>query len=738
MATPQLSPGVLVREIDLTVGRPDNVLDNIGAIAAPFKSGPVEEAVSITNQSQLLEIFGRPQDNDRHYEDWMVASEFLSYGGALQVVRIDGSNLANANAGTVAGFSTDLKIKNYDDYEESHSSGAGDWFYASREPGEVNNNLKVCTIDNFADQTIGIATADPGNAGAIVGYGVTVALSVATPGAGTTTTFTGHLKGIITGVTTDASVNLKSTFDVKIVGRVSTAATDAGTEYPIAYEVSNPGKSIEKDDVITFVNNSGINTGGGEATFHTIAAATAVDWYDQQTLGLTNSTVFWKSLAPRPVDNFYGTERKATNDAIHVAVVDDTGDVTGVQGNILETNYFMSKAKDSEEDGNSPVRNYYKSFLANNSQYIFAGANPGTTADVTNSVSAVAGGFSSAFTKVTNGAGAWGLNAQGVKFNLLGNVTYTLSGGKDYSASGGMAAALGDVLTGYNLFENKDEIALDFLLMGSSMNDELQSQAKANLLIALAEKRKDCQAVISPHRANVVNVTNSTTATNNVLKFYAQISSSSFAVLDSGYKYVFDRFNNEFRYVPLNGDIAGIMARNNTVYLPWFSPAGQARGTLNNVVKLAYNPDKAQRDLLYKARINPVINQSASGAILFGDKTALSYKSAFDRINVRRLFLTVEQALESAANDQLFELNDSETRANFINIVEPFLTDIQSQRGIEDFRVICDETNNTPDIVDNNEFRADIFIQPARSINFVTLTFVATRGGISFSEVTGT
>lgn len=737
MATPQLSPGVLVREIDLTVGRPDNVLDNIGAIAAPFKSGPVEEAVSITNQSQLLEIFGRPQDNDRHYEDWMVASEFLSYGGALQVVRIDGSNLANANAGTVAGFSTDLKIKNYDDYEESHSSGAGDWFYASREPGEVNNNLKVCTIDNFADQTIGIATADPGNAGAIVGYGVTVPLSVATPGAGTTTAFVGHLKGIITGVTTDASVNLKSTFDVKIVGRVSTAATDAGTEYPIQYEVSNPGKSIEKDDVITFVNNSGINTGGGEATYHTIAAATAVDWYDQQTLGLTNSTVFWKSLAPRPVDNFYGTERKATNDAIHVAIVDDTGDVTGVQGNILETSYFMSKAKDSEEDGNSPVRNYYKSFLANNSQYIFAGANPGTTADVPNGVSAVAGGFSSGFTKVTNGAGAWGLNAQGVKFNLLGNVTYTLSGGKDYGASGGMAAALGDVLTGYNLFENKDEVALDFLLMGSSMNDELQSQAKANLLIALAEKRKDCQAVISPHRANVVNVTNSTTATNNVLKFYAQISSSSYAVLDSGYKYVFDRFNNEFRYVPLNGDIAGIMARNNTVYLPWFSPAGQARGTLNNVVKLAYNPDKAQRDLLYKARINPVINQNASGAILFGDKTALSYKSAFDRINVRRLFLTVEQALEAAANDQLFELNDSETRANFVNIVEPYLTDIQSQRGIEDFRVICDETNNTPDIVDNNEFRADIFIQPARSINFVTLTFVATRGGISFSEVTG-
>ena len=215
----------------------------------------------------------------------------------------------------------------------------------------------------------------------------------------------------------------------------------------------------------------------------------------------------------------------------------------------------------------------------------------------------------------------------------IGNASYTLTGGADYSATGGMAADLGDILTGYNLFDNKDEVALDFLLMGGSMNDELSTQAKANLLIAIADQRKDCQAVISPHRANVVNVTNSTTATNNVLKYYSQLSGSSFAVFDSGYKYMFDRFNNEFRYVPLNGDIAGIMARNNTVFLPWFSPAGQIRGTLNNVVKLAYNPNKTQRDQLYKERINPVVNNNASGTILFGDKTALTYKSAFDRIN---------------------------------------------------------------------------------------------------------
>tara|TARA_Y100000015_G_scaffold38134_1_gene40765 strand:- start:1070 stop:3265 length:2196 start_codon:yes stop_codon:yes gene_type:complete len=731
MATPQLSPGVLVREVDLTVGRADNVLDNIGAIAAPFKSGPIEESVLISSQSQLINVFGRPQSNDRQYEDWMVASEYLSYGGTLQVVRIDGSNLNNANAG-VSIASTTLKIKNYDDYEANYSSRT-DFFYASKEAGEVNTNLKVCTIDNFADQTIGITTTSPVGAGATVGFGVTVQLSsVATPGAGTTTQFTGYLKGIITGVTTDSSSQMKSSIDVKIVSRVSGMATDSGTEYPITYQVGDPGKSIEVADVLTFVENSGANV-------KTATVATAVDWYDQQTLGLTNSTIFWKNLAPRPVDNNYSSSRNAHNDAIHVAVVDDFGTVTGSQGNILETNFFLSKALDGEEDGNAPVKNYYKNFLANNSAYIYAGANPGTTTDVVNGfLNAQAGGFSSGYTAVTSGAGAWGLDAQGVTYNVLGNVTYTLAGGADYGASGGMAASLGDVLNGYNLFENKDEIGVDFLLMGSSMNDQLSTQAKANLLISIAENRKDCQAVISPHRTNVVNATSSTAATNAVLNYYSQISSSSFAVLDSGYKYVYDRFNNEFRFIPLNGDIAGIMARNNTIYLPWFSPAGQARGTLNNVVKLAYNPNKSQRDQLYKARINPVINQNAAGAILFGDKTALNYKSAFDRINVRRLFLTVEQSLEAAANDQLFELNDAETRSNFINIVEPFLTDIQSQRGIEDFRVICDETNNTPDIVDNNEFRADIFIQPARSINFVTLTFVATRGGISFAEVTGT
>jgi phage tail sheath protein FI len=300
-----------------------------------------------------------------------------------------------------------------------------------------------------------------------------------------------------------------------------------------------------------------------------------------------------------------------------------------------------------------------------------------------------------------------------------------------------MKATLGSLATSYRLFKNDNEHEIDYLIMGPGLDSKVESQAKAQELIAIAELRKDCIAVISPHRADVVDVSNTETQTNNVLEFFSPLSSSSYAIFDTGYKYMYDRFNNKFRYVPCNGDVAGLCVRTSIQSYPWFSPAGQQRGVLNNAIKLAYNPTKAQRDRLYPKRINSIVNTPGTGIVLFGDKTGLGYASAFDRINVRRLFLTVEQALKSAADSQLFELNDEVTRANFINIVEPYLRDVQSKRGVYDFLVICDETNNTPDIIDNNEFRADIFLKPAKSINYVTLTFVATRTGVSFEEVAG-
>ena len=725
MATPQLSPGVLIREVDLTVGRAENVLDNIGAIAGPFSVGPVDEPITIETEQQLINTFGRPLSTDSQYEYWMAADAFLSYGGILKVVRTDGTNLVNANAG-VGAASTAVKITNQDDYEENHKSDPN-FTYASKNPGSWANNLKVCTIDNAADQTIGITTFSLSDIGATIGAGVTSPLSsVVIPGAGTTTEFNGYLKGIITGIKTD-SVGSNSTIDVKIVSRVSTA----GTEYNIDYQQSNPANSFEINDSVSIVASSGVTTS-------TSSASTVEDWYDNQTLGLTNSTVYWKSLAARPVTSNFVSSRKGENDSIHVVVVDDQGGVTGVQGSILEKHLSLSKASDATADGDSPTRTYYKDYLHYNSEYIYAGYNPSQAADTYHNTEPLAVGFSTNYVANTIGEGLWGQEAQGVTFSSLGNVSYNFSGGVDYQAGGGMAADLGSLNVSYRLFSNKDEIELDYLIGGPGLLNESESQAKANLLISIAEGRKDCVATISPHRANLVNVADSTTQTNNLLRYYSALSSSSYAVFDTGYKYTYDRFNNEFRYLATNADIAGLMVRTSIEAYPWFSPAGLQRGSLNNAVKMAYNPTKAQRDVLYGARVNSIINQRGSGIILFGDKTALAYSSAFDRINVRRLFLTVEQALEGAANAQLFELNDEITRSNFVNIVEPYLRDVQAKRGVYDFLVVCDTTNNTPDIIDNNEFRADIYLKPTKSINYITLTFVATRTGVAFEEVVGT
>ena len=418
--------------------------------------------------------------------------------------------------------------------------------------------------------------------------------------------------------------------------------------------------------------------------------------------------------------------------------------MTGIQGNLLEKHLNLSKSSDAISEVNSPQRIFWKNYLALNSNYVYVGDNPSVGGDTFNNTIPVATGFSTGYTAVTESAGQWNQATQGVTFSALGSVTYSLAGGVDYSAQNGMTATLGNLKTAYDLFSNADEIAVDYLIMGPSLGNKFESQAKANSLISIASNRKDCIAVISPHRGDLLTgstgespITNTDTQTDNIVEFFSPLSSSSYAVFDSGYKYTYDRFNDKFRYIPCNADVAGMMVRTSIFAFPWFSPAGQQRGVLNNAIKLAYNPNKAQRDQLYPLRINSIVNQPGIGILLFGDKTALGYASAFDRINVRRLFLTVEQALQKAAEAQLFELNDQITRANFVNIVEPYLRDIQAKRGLYGFLVICDETNNTPDVIDNNEFRADIFLKPAKSINYVTLTFVATRTGVSFEEVAG-
>ena len=813
MATPQLSPGILIREVDLTVGRVDNVLDNIGAIAGPFAIGPVDEPIDITTEQQLINVFGKPFSTDAQYQYWMSASSFLSYGGVLKVVRTDGNTLVNANAiRNSSGVSTagepSLKIKNFDDYEANYADDVANYIFAAKNPGSWANNLKVCVIDDKADQIIGINTTNLSGIGATVGHGVTVDISGTTIlQNGTPTTFNGYLKGIITGVNTTSDGPNPSTIDVKITSRVSDAfttyntvtnrtisITGVGTSTTLyisggdltqilntqnkfsitgvstnasitgvgatsitisaglgvtvvsgtAIQFTNPVSIASTETPITYAQKSETSSIVGGKTLYfvgsqkSLSVVTVKDWYDEQTLSLTNTSIFWRSIAPKPGTSQYAIERNSKNDEIHVVVIDDTGSVTGIQGNLLEKHIGLSKGSDAISAVNSPQRIWWKDYIGLYSNYLYVGDNPSDNTNTNEIV--VQTGFAGlgTFAEISSTGGSWNTEAQGKTFSALGNVTYNLSGGKDYSTSGGMVASLGDLLTSYNLFSNRDEIAVDYLIMGPGLGDKFESQAKANNLISIANQRKDCVAVISPHRADVVDVTNTNTQTDNIIEFFSPLSSTSYAVFDSGYKYTYDRFNNKFRYIPCNADIAGLMVRTSIFAYPWFSPAGQQRGILNNAIKLAYNPNKAQRDQLYPLRVNSIVNQPGIGILLFGDKTALGYASAFDRINVRRLFLTVEQALERLAQAQLFELNDEITRANFVNVVEPYLRDVQAKRGLYGFLVKCDETNNTPDIIDNNEFRADIFLKPAKSINYVTLTFVATRTGVSFEEVAGT
>jgi hypothetical protein len=716
MATPQLSPGVLIREVDLTVGRADNVLDNIGAIAAPFAIGPIDYPIDISTEQQLIENFGKPISTDSQYEYWMSASSFLSYGGVLKVVRTDGTNLVNANAAIAANQTTSsvgdasLKIKNIDDYNLNHADEVAGYAYAAKTPGEWANDLKVAFIDDRGDQILTVSDATGVSVGAAVTY--TFNDEVLVSGGSTSALSGGTLNGVVTEID-------GTSITVKVNSRTVSGVT-TNIDYAEAEANQFPG-------------TADIGTSVGEITIGAGAAASVTartDWYDQQTIPLDNGLIYWSQIAPKPGTSNYVNERNGHSDELHIAVIDDYGTVTGIKANVLEKHVGLSKALDAVSAVNSPQKIYYTQYLADFSEYIYVGDN----------VSDGSGNEDVAQTKagISTADGLWGQNAQDVNFASVGNITYQLKGGKDYaSGSQRMKATLGDLVTSYRLFRNDEEFPVDYLIMGPGCSTKYESQAKAAELIAIAELRKDCVAVISPHRADVVDIADSNTQTTNILEFFAPLSSSSYAIFDTGYKYMFDRFNNRFRYVPTNADVAGLCVRTSIEAYPWFSPAGQQRGVLNSAIKLAYNPSKAQRDRLYPKRINSIINSPGTGIILFGDKTALGYNSAFDRINVRRLFLTVEQALKSAGDAQLFELNDEITRANFINIVEPYLRDVQAKRGLYGFLVVCDESNNTPDIIDNNEFRADIFLKPTKSINYVTLTFVATRTGVSFEEVAG-
>jgi len=638
----QVSPGVLVQERDLTRIIPA-VSTSIGAVAGEFRQGPLDEVVSISSENELVETFGKPDSNN--FEDFFSAANYLQYSNSLRVVRASQTNLVNA---TTTGCG--LQIKNTTHYQDNYADGSGVvGTFAARTAGSWGNTLLVSTCPS--------ATAYEEEGATTVNDAATAV-------------------GDTTIVVTDGT-------QLNVGDIVSFSTTAATNDYDDGHQYRITGISTHTLTIVQKESGS-----GGLLTTITDGANVRRRWR------------YYDSVGTGPGTSAYVSDRSGSGDEIHVVVVDEDGEVTGVPGSVLETYEKLSKAADAKTPQGDT--NYYPDVIYAKSQYVY---------------------WMDHNTSGTN----WGSNASGTTFTAVDTPTWeSLSGGAN-----GSTVTTGQKKTAYEKFQDADTVDVGLIIAGSGDGTHVDN------LITIAENRKDAVVFASPERADVVNVSNSETQKTNVLGFFDSRSSSSYAVFDSGYKYMYDRYNDVYRFVPLNGDMAGLAARTDLVADSWFSPAGFNRGNVRGVVKLAFNPSKSQRDELYMKRVNPVCTFPGQGTVLFGDKTALSSPSAFDRINVRRLFITLEKAISTASKFQLFEFNDEFTRANFRAIVEPFLREVQGRRGITDFLVVCDNTNNTGDVVDRNEFVAEIFVKPNRSINFIKLQFVATRTGVAFEEVAG-
>ena len=489
------------------------------------------------------------------------------------------------------------------------------------------------------------------------------------------------------------AVNKTTTNDASTAVGDTTIVLTSGTDFNVG-DIVNFGESGGHEYRITGVSTNTltfVRHPSGTGGLHTAVANGSQ---------VRRRWQYYDLVDKAPVTSTYASNRSGVNDEMHIVVVDEDGGITGTAGEVLEVYDSVSKGSDAKTAQGDT--NYYVDVLYNQSEYIYW------------------------MDHVATGSN-WGSAVAGLTFTALSApFARSLVSGAD-----GSAVSTAELKTAYEKYNDADTVDVNLIIAGKGNATHIDN------LITIAENRKDAVVFASPERADVVNVSNSTTQTTNVKGFFDGIRSSSYIVFDSGYKYTYDKYNDVFRYVPLNGDVAGLAARTDLIADSWFSPAGFNRGVIRGAVKLAYNPTQGQRDELYRARINPVVTLPGQGTLLFGDKTGLSTPSAFDRINVRRLFITLEKAISTASKFQLFEFNDEFTRAQFRNIVEPFLRDVQGRRGVTDFRVVCDSSNNTANVIDSNEFRADIFVKPNRSINFIQLQFVATRSGAAFEEVVG-
>ena len=745
MAANQSSPGVVVQERDLTTITTLTTA-NTGVIAAPFELGPVEEIKNIGTERELVATFGEP--NEYNYEYWYTAAQFLSYGGLLKAVRTDSSALKNAvDAGTA------VKIKNLQDYETTYLNGTNSWKWAARTPGTKGNSIGIFITDAGADQIAVVPAPGSGNDHRFVSG---EALSATSGAAGKVFKYS----ILLTVESVVGSFAAGSTATISISGSAQTVDVLAYDADNGKIEIGIPSGGITGiiatgQTITQGSNTADISASGIERRVYIAKDKGSIDFAASDSIADTNSTAVsissvrveydereylpsqkWVNVAPRPGTSSFATANGGFRDEMHILVIDVDGKITGNAGTLLERYIGVSKASDSKSSVGEA--NYYVEVIQQKSEYIYWGEHETGLFDV-DSDSGVFGGASTvSFDLFLSPPGSTDYPAGATTVGSKGNATfyYRLVNGADYAiGSGEYTVAQGDVTTAYSLLEDPESQTIDFILTGPSGADDAAALAKITALVSIVEERRDCMLFVSPRRGNLIGVSSAATQTDNLIAFFDQLPSSNYMVFDSGYKYIYDKYNDVYRYVPCNGDIAGLCLQTTEVSEPWFSPAGFQRGVIRNAIKLAYTPNKTQRDRLYSARVNPIVSFPGQGIVLFGDKTAQGFASAFDRINVRRLFLTIERVISGAAKAQLFEQNDETQRGFFLNIVEPYLRDVQGRRGVTDFLVKCDESNNPPESVDRGEFNAEIYVKPTRTINYITLTFVATRTGVAFTEV---
>lgn len=772
----QLSPGVNVSEIDLTTIVPA-VATTDGAIAGVFRWGPVGQRVLVDSENALATRFGKP--SNLNAETWLTAASFLGYGNRLHVSRAAntvgssptvtsasitagqanvtvsstasltegmsvisaanssvsgaiafGATIASivsntvialstasdakttmtgatiqfvtntaftavANGGTVSTLASQI-VKNEAEFlTKTEADFDSDVYFVAKFPGELGNSLRVSVCANATGYS---SNLNIGNSTFYVSNGTTVqaATLAFTVNSNTATLSYAVDSSDLASSNTEANTKIWALYNqLNVTDKLEVGNTTLGTQYLKISALGTPSVSG--------------NTTNATASFtitltEELKLAANVSYTSNGTANtIARYWEFWDVVDAAPAKSDYQINfgnNSVNSDELHIVVVDEDGKITGVPGTLLETYQGLSRATDAKTvDGAS---NHYKVVINDVSQYVYA---------------------------IRDLSGAASATADNLTNSTLDNISYDFVLGKDGADESNIPMT--NLAAAYDLFASAEDVDISLVLTGKSTSTQL-----ANYLIDnIAEVRKDCVVFVSPKKGDVVN--NIGQEADYVVSFRNGLRSTSYAVLDSGYKYMYDRYNDIYRWIPLNGDIAGLCVRTDNTNDPWWSPAGLNRGQIKNLVRLAYNPRKADRDTLYKNGVNPVVTFPGQGTVLFGDKTLLSKPSAFDRINVRRLFIVLEKAIATASKFTLFEFNDVFTRSQFKNLIVPYLRDVQGRRGITDFLVVCDDTNNTAEVIDRNEFVGDIYIKPARSINFIQLNFVAVRTGVSFSEVVG-